>query len=451
MIWIKIMSYIQKRMLRVIFLCVIALSVLGCPSHFQRNHPVYSGTIQKRDQTTTETIVRHPPPKKLRMNEPVLSGFSTSDASIKIALLVPLSGKYSDTGKQLFQAAQLALFMLNESRIALIPMDTKGTSFGAQEAAKKAVDKNVQLIIGPLFASSARAIAPIATNAGIEFITFSNDESLTDSGALLIGLTPQQQLHRIVNYAIGKGIEDYVSIIPNNALGAAEAKVLRETVTQYQGTSVLKTEIFLQKKGGKARHLNKHVRNVLYAAVRTKPQKDYNEELEMYNFDPIRYPRALFMDGSLSQIKEILDTMQKNRLFDNRKIQLLGTARLADQAVISHPVLEGAVLTMLENDRKAYFEKIYGESFDKKPHQIAGLAFDGVALAATLAAISDKGDFSREAITNPRGFIGVNGIFRIKTNGLPERGLAVMQIQDGKLMEVESAPRSFFDTKENVE
>jgi ABC-type branched-subunit amino acid transport system substrate-binding protein len=437
------MNYIRK-----LLLCLFTLSLLGCSSHFQKNHPVYSGTIQKRQKTTTETIIRHPPPKKLQIDKTLAPNFLSSQASIKVGLLVPLTGEYATTGKQLFQAAQLALFMLNESRIALIPLDTKGTSFGAQDAVRKAIDKNVQLIIGPLFANSAKAIANISADAGIEFITFSNDESLIDSGALLIGLTPQQQLHRIVNYSIRKGIEDYVSIVPNNALGAAEAKVLRETISEYEGTSVLKTEIFLLNKRGKARNLRSHVRNALNAAIHTKPQRDYNQELEMYNFSPIRYPRALFLDGTTDHIHQMLSAIEKNSLFHKNKVQILGTSRLADNRILAHPMLENAVFAMLQNDRKDYFDKMYRESFGEPPNHIASLAFDSVALSATLASLSGESKFTREAITNPRGFVGVNGIFRIKSNGLPERGLSIMQIQKGKLVEIEPAPRSFFDVKE---
>ena len=46
----------------------------------------------------------------------------------------------------------------------------------------------------------------------IPYISFSNDEKLVDSGALLLGLLPSQQVTRVAEFAMSKGIEDYISI-----------------------------------------------------------------------------------------------------------------------------------------------------------------------------------------------------------------------------------------------
>lgn len=430
-----------------IICCIASLLVLVSCS-VSKQQPVYSGTIQKRQKTASETIIYHPPPKKLELNKRFSSHFSTSP-SVKIAILLPLSGTYKDLGKQLFNAAQLALFALNEPTISLMPIDTKGTSFGAEEAAKEAVEKEVQLVLGPVFSSSARVVAPILGEAGIEFVTFSNDESLADSGALLIGLSPQQQVQRVVEYAIRQGIEDYVTVVPNNALGAAAAKVLRETVNEYEGTSVLKTEIFLLNKRGQGRRVQRYVNNAIHAAIYTKPQKDYNQTLEMYNLEPIKYPRGLFIDGSVDHLLEMVRYIEKNQDYNQQHIQLLGTMRMADPKLIGHPAFEGALIASLSPDRKGYFEKMFVDAFGYQPTKIASLAFDGIALTATLSKLSNGKDFSRTAITTSRGFVGIDGIFRIKDNGLSERGLAIMKIQNGTLLELDPAPDSFFDVQQN--
>jgi hypothetical protein len=51
--------------------------------------------------------------------------------------------------------------------------------------------------------------------------------------------------------------------------------------------------------------------------------------------------------------------------------------------------------------------------------------------------------FAREALLNPNGFAGVDGIFRFRADGLNERGLAVMTIQNGTAQIVQDAPKSF--------
>ena len=51
--------------------------------------------------------------------------------------------------------------------------------------------------------------------------------------------------------------------------------------------------------------------------------------------------------------------------------------------------------------------------------------------------------FSDQVLTNPSGFIGIDGAFRFLSNGTNERGLAIYQINRGQLQVVDPAPKSF--------
>ena len=52
-------------------------------------------------------------------------------------------------------------------------------------------------------------------------------------------------------------------------------------------------------------------------------------------------------------------------------------------------------------------------------------------------------DFSPAALTNPSGFAGVDGIFRLRPDGLVERGLAVLEMHRGGNVVIDPAPESF--------
>ncbi len=68
-------------------------------------------------------------------------------------------------------------------------------------------------------------------------------------------------------------------------------------------------------------------------------------------------------------------------------------------------------------------------TYGRPPQRLATLAYDAVALAGQLARLKPGGDFSAEAIANPNGWYGVDGIFRFLPDGRTERGLAVIEIQ----------------------
>jgi branched-chain amino acid transport system substrate-binding protein len=53
--------------------------------------------------------------------------------------------------------------------------------------------------------------------------------------------------------------------------------------------------------------------------------------------------------------------------------------------------------------------------------------------------------FSQQAILNPSGFTGVDGLFRFAPNGLVQRGLAVLEVEPQGTSVVSPAPQSFQD------
>jgi len=57
-------------------------------------------------------------------------------ASVKVGLLLPLTGPLAREGAALLDAAQLALFDVADTRFVLKPRDTGGTAAGALRAAE---------------------------------------------------------------------------------------------------------------------------------------------------------------------------------------------------------------------------------------------------------------------------------------------------------------------------
>ena len=87
------------------------------------------------------------------------------------------------------------------------------------------------------------------------------------------------------------------------------------------------------------------------------------------------------------------------------------------------------------------FSDRFQRTFGEQPPRISSLAYDSAALAAVLSR--DSGQMTNEAVTNPNGFVGVDGIFRLTAQGRSERGYAVMQIQPDGVKVVAPAPAAF--------
>ena len=64
-------------------------------------------------------------------------------------------------------------------------------------------------------------------------------------------------------------------------------------------------------------------------------------------------------------------------------------------------------------------------------------------LTAALTQSQGEQRFAEGTLTNPSGFQGMDGLFRFRSDGTNERGLAVMQIEAGAAKVVSPAPKTF--------
>lgn len=365
----------------------------------------------------------------------------TAGQPVNIALLLPLSGKYQKLGEGMLDAAQLVLFQMNAPNLTILPYDTGDTSFGATEAAKKAIADQVEVILGPVFSSSAKAVGKVAAAHGIPVVSFSNDASLMGSGVFALGFRPEQQVQQVIRRAMKDGIEEFTAILPNNAYGAAVAKTLRETVEAYPGVSVLKTEFYRFDAEGRPMDLLNHVNAVSYAALTKKPEKDYDKKIKRYNTNPIKYPRALLVPVGGNELKEILALLHQQQVAPDKLI-LLGSSQWKDIDVYD-AVLQNAIFTASPREQHNLFENRFRETYGYEPPSIASLAYDAIALAVTVSHMSDGQKIAAGVLTDPRGFLGIDGIFRLKKDGLVERGFDIIRIENGEARVYEPAPTSF--------
>src|SRR5262245_41625223 len=187
-------------------------------------------------------------------------------APVKVALLASLSaqGQPGVIGRALKQAGELALFDRDNPNLQLLVKDDKGTPEGAVAAANDAIKDGASLILGPLFAKSVAALAPIARQANVPVVAFSNDRQVAGRGVYLLSFQPAPEIARVVSYATRQGKRRFAALIPDDAFGKVAAAGLREAVERSGGT-VVALETYLASANGMLEPMRK-VGMVLRAA-----------------------------------------------------------------------------------------------------------------------------------------------------------------------------------------
>lgn len=378
------------------------------------------------------------------------------DSEAKVALLLPLSGQHARVGTALLNAAQLALFDIPEERFALLVRDTGGTPQGAVAAAREVVAQGASLILGPLFATEVRAMAPEAQRAGVTVISFSNDRSVAGNGVFVMGLEPQIQVARVVEYASRQGIRSFAVLAPASAYGNAVQRAMQEAVYRSGGqlTRSLSYDPGVGDASAEVRALGEYERRrqALIAerqrlagrtddeSKRALKQLETRDTFGPPNFEAVMLPvggQALLALAPLLPFYDI----------DPGEVQFLGTALWDDARLATEPALTGGWFAAPPPQLWQGFKDRYRELYGADPPRIAALAYDGAALAAVLAgrafAESKRTAYDLDAVTQPSGFAGVDGIFRFLPSGDSQRGLAVLEMQRSGFRVVDPAPQTF--------
>lgn len=340
----------------------------------------------------------------------------------KVAILVPLTGKNAALGQAMLNAAQQAVFDVASENFELIPRDTGNNEASAATAARDAVASGAQLLIGPVFAFDVPSVAAVARNNNTNILTLSSDVSLASPGVFVIGFAPAPQVDRVISYASTHGLHHFAALIPANAYGALVGRAFQEAVARHGGT-VVDYQTY-----DPARHDSN---NALQILARHRDQID-----------------ALFLPEGGDELLQI-SNQGLAAGFNGRLVHVLGTGLWDVPDLAAHnSFLVGGWYAASDPTARRKFISAYVSAYGQEPPRLVTLAYDATALAASLAKHGSS--FNVHDLTNPNGFAGLDGIFRLTPQGLTERGLAINEVTSEGARVVDLSPTSFTAPTEDV-
>jgi ABC-type branched-subunit amino acid transport system substrate-binding protein len=353
-----------------------------------------------------------PPPGPGAQQSPTAIG----NGNVKVALILPLSagGNAGVAAQSMKNAAEMALMEFLNPNLQLLVKDDAGSPQGAQQAAQQALDEGAEIILGPLFAASVPAVAQVARQRQVSVIAFSTDSSVASRGVYLLSFLPESDVERIVGYAGSIGKRSYAALLPDNAYGNVVEAAFKQAVP---------------KRGGRVVVFEK------YGADRTTAAR--NVAAALVSAD------ALLLADDGDAVVATADALAAAGA-DFQKVQLLGTGLWDNPRVFSSSKLENGLYAAPDPSGFRAFATRYRNKYGAEPVRTATLAYDAVALVAALSRSQGGGKrFTNEVLLNASGFAGIDGLFRFRTEGTNERGLAVMKVSSKGPTPVAGSPRSF--------
>jgi branched-chain amino acid transport system substrate-binding protein len=329
-----------------------------------------------------------------------------------IAILLPLSGKLAEIGKPMLQAAQLALNVPGSPPLEV--KDTGGTAEGAARAASEAIASGAKMILGPLTSGETAQVAPIARRAGVPVLAFTNDQAQSQPGVWTLGITPGQQVRRLVGMAQETGHVPIAALLPDDDFGRAMGDELAR-IASSGGQS----PPFVRMVGSGEEGVTDAVSELAGAAGPDQP-----------------LPFGAILLGSTGSGLNTFATAFAAAKIDRTKVQILGPALWVDPASNS-VALVGAWFAIPDPEARRDLIRDYTAQYKEPPPPRADLASDAAAIARVLGG---QGRMNTAGLTQAAGFTGVDGWFALLPDGQVRRSLAVFRVERGRASKIGDAP-----------
>lgn len=365
--------------------------------------------------------------------------------SNQIGILLPLSGGNAPLGQAMLRSAQLALDAPGAPR--LDPQDTGEATGGAARAAQAAINAGDGILLGPLTSPNTAEAGPIAQAANVPMLAFTSDLAQAQPGVWVMGVTPEQQVRRLVLAAKADGRTRIAALLPDNALGNAMADGLnkacndaglpppslaRHSAEMASINSTMRSLAAFADRRGAIEQKVKDAKASEDPAIRAQAAS-----LAQTPIPPPPFDALLLADTGL-ELQEVISVLNYYDV-SPAQVRIMGPGLWGAFAAKLGP-LEGAWFAAPDAQDRVGFVQAYQAKFGQPPRPLADIPYDAAALARSLAA---SGRYSTDALTRADGFAGVDGVFTLMPDGHVRRGLAVFQIQPGGGARiVQPAPRT---------
>lgn len=357
-------------------------------------------------------IVPKAPPPVASTPAPRPSALPKDEMRHRIALLVPLSGRNAPVGEALANATTMALLDTNAKNLRITTYDT---ATGAASAAARAIEDGNKLILGPLLGTNVSAVVAKARPAHVPLISFSNDSSIAAKDVFVMGVSPDQSITRTVNYASSLGSKRFAILVPNGQYGM-RAEYGFEYAVRGNGGTIVAKETY-----------DRGNTSIISAAQRLR-QKG--------GFDTL-----LIADSARLSILAANAVKPKA----STSPLLLGTELWGgEESIAKSPALRGALFSTISDARFKRFADSYKARFGSAPPRIATLGYDAVLLTLRIARDWTPGRlFPTSKMRDSGGFLGIDGPFRFRNDGVVERAMEVRRVGSGTIEVVSPAPTKF--------
>ena len=340
-----------------------------------------------------------------------------SQEKIKIGLIVPLSGEYSDIGHSILNSVRLAINKIDNNKIEIFPRDTRADSIVTLKVSKELYKKGIRIIIGPLFNDN---IINLEKLSDITFISLTNKIYNNPKNVISAGVNAISQINTIKKFQKNNNIERSIFLIPNNSnkneikYAINKTKIVLKDIFEYDTDPTLLTSQIEN-----LTRYRQRKQNLLDEIKRLEESSEINSEKKIEKLKKRDTLGGINFDSVIiADFDESLKSVATSLLYtdvSSKRITYLTLNQWFDKSLLKETSLQPIYFPSINKKNFDLFIDEYNSIYESQPNQISFLSYDLIGLIYFLIYKNDL-KIEDNIFYKKNKFKGKIGIFEINKN-----------------------------------
>ena len=359
-----------------------------------------------------------------------------SQEKIRIGLIVPLSGEYSDIGHSILNSVRLAINKIDNNKIEIFPRDTRADSIVALKVSKELYEKGIRIIIGPLFNDN---IINLEKLSDITFISLTNKIYNNPKNVISAGVNAISQINTIKKFQKNNNIERSIFLIPNNSnkneikYAINKTKIVLKDIFEYDTDPTLLTSQIEN-----LTRYRQRKQNLLDEIKRLEESSEINSKKKIEKLKKRDTLGGINFDSVIiADFDESLKSVATSLLYtdiSSKRIKYITLNQWFDKSLLKEKNLQPIYFPSINKDNYENFIQSYQSNYHSYPNQISFLSYDLVGLVYYLLYKNDF-IFDEKIFLKKNKFKGKIGVFEINQNKITHQ-LNFYSIEGGKFKKI---------------
>ena len=364
------------------------------------------------------------------LNSAILA--ESKNRPLKIAAILPLSGKYQDIGNNLLKTFELTIFELSNLNVSLLPFDNQSTKEGTKFAFQELQTEQIDVVIGPIFFENLKEISADPNFTKYIFFSLTNYTENLPPNVISFGVNINSQLDAI-KPLLTKSNKTKIFFGEKNTFSELILTKMKNDKISFYKEYFFTDFQDIDKQSQIATSYwwrNKKLKDLIKKLNDSQNEEDKIKAKNLEKLDTlggVNYQQVFVpsFDNNLISVLSFFDYYDVN--YDD--VQFISLNQWFDKKLLIEPSLQNLIFPSINYNNYRELNDKFIKNFNQEISNIEILAYDLVPLLASVWHSKKELAFAINDFTD-REFKGKSGIFKITKSNITQRQLNLYQIQN---------------------